>query len=1118
MKKVWTILLLCVLVAGSTAVSAPGETKLMRSPDVSKDLVVFVYAGDLWTVGKDGGSARRLTVHPGDEQFPKFSPDGKWIAFTGEYDGNPDVYVIPSEGGEPRRLTYHPGLDSVLGWTPDGKRVLFRSGRYSAPPSYTQLFTVSVEGGMAEQLPVSRASLTSFSPDGTKIAYTPTSTEFRTWKRYRGGWTTYISIYDLKNNTYEKLPHPNSNDLFPMWHGNAIYFASDREGVANLFKYDLGSKRASKLTNFTEYDVKWPSLGAGTDEIAFENGGLIYLFNVKSGKQSPVHVTVNTDAITARATLRTVAPFISTHNLSPTGARALFQARGDIFTTPAEHGSTRNLTNSPGVHERNPVWSPDGKWIAYLSDRSGEYEIYTQPQRGGEETRITSDGRVYRNGPLWSPDSKKLLFWDKEFKLWYVSIDDKKPVLIAESDTGVIGDGAWSPDSRWVAFSDSIGSPVAPSQIFLYSLEQKKTFPVTEKFYNDGNPVFDWNGKYLYFLSQRYFHPAGSATEPRFGYFHTTGIYAVTLKADEASPFAPRSDEEKDADEKKPEAAPGAPPAGATPPAAATPAPAGAAPPGAAAAKPPEKKEEKPLQIDVEGISNRVVAAPGIAPGTYNQLSAGRDKFFYLSTPFEAQQAGIPQQGPPQPPNTLMVYDLKTREAKPVLQGINDYALDKEGKKALYHAGQQFGIVDAVSAPPKRVGDGRLNTGELQAVVDSREEWKQIFREAWRMERDFFWDPEMGGRDWAAIGKRYEALLPYVAHRSDLNYIIGELQAELETSHAYVSGGDMPQRPNVNVGLLGADFAADGGFYKFAKIYPGESWNSQNRGPLAEPGLKVKEGNYLIAVNGRTVRAGDEPYAAFVNLAGKVVTLKVNSKPSAEGAWEIQVTPIGNETGIRYAAWVEGRRKYVADATSGRVGYMHVPNTAIPGLIGFDKYLVSQLDKTGMIIDERYNGGGFIPDFFTEKLRRDLLAYVAPRDGKDVPWPPVAIHGPKVMIVNELAGSGGDAFPWFFKRQKIGPVVGQRTWGGLVGIGNSIPIIDGGSITAPGFGFWSTDNNGEWVVENKGVEPDFAIDQRPDLERNGKDPQLDKAIELANDALKTYKAPGPRPKYPRVKR
>ncbi|MBI3670404.1 MAG: PD40 domain-containing protein [Acidobacteria bacterium] len=1134
LKRMPLIVLVCALVLGvvgaaslrvylfppGVAAAAQPETHLMRYPDIARDHMVFSYAGDLWVSPRAGGVARRLTAHPGDEIFAKFSPDGKWIAFTGEYDGNADVYVIPTEGGEPRRLTFHPGNDFVLGWTPDSKKILFRSARASAPPAYTRLFLISLDGGVPELLPVPRASLTSFSPDGQKVALTPTSQEFRTWKRYRGGWSPAIGIYDLKKNTYEQLPKTSGMDMFPMWHGNAIYFISDRDGAMNLYRYDLGNKQTKKLSSYKEYDVKWPSLGP--DAIVYENGGLLYSLDLSSEKVTHISVTVNSDDIEARPEIKTVAERIRTFNLSPSGVRAVFEARGEIFTLPVEHGSPRNLTQTPSVHELNPVWSPDGKWIAYLSDRTGEYEIYLRPQKGGDEVRVTSDGSVYRYGPLWAPDNKKLLYWDKKLRLWYVDMDKKEPVLIDQGEYDQIEGGDWSPDSRWVAYAKT--GPNLSAAIYLYSLEQKKIFPVTNGFYDDGNPVFDHNGKYLYFLSQRFFYPSPGRFDQRFNYYSTTGVFAVTLKADEASPFAAQSDEEKEAeekkdekkaDEKKKEANDKKNGAGEAKPPAAD---ASAEKQGEkktdekkAEEKKAEEKAPKPVQIDIEGLGQRIVNVP-IPAGIYDELQARKEKLFYRAIPMEARQAALP--GPPRPRNSLHVYDVSKREDKVLLEGINNYDLNKDGSKVIYRSGDTYGVVDAVPGKAK-VGEGKLNTSSLQVLVDPREEWKQIFREAWRIERDFYWDPNMGGLDWKKIGKRYEALLPWVAHRSDLNYIIGEMIAELSTSHTYVGGGEVPDRKRISVGLLGVDFEADQGYYRFKKIYRGENWNDQTRAPLDEPGLKVKESNYLIAVNGVAARSSASPYSYFQNLANQVVTLKVNDKPSAEGAWEINVKPAASEAFVRYLDWVESRRKLVSEATGGRVGYMHVPDTFISGVIMFDKYLNAQIGKDGMIVDERYNAGGQIPDFYTEKLKRGLLSLLAPREGKDVPWPPLAIYGPKVMIINELAGSGGDAFPWFFKREKIGPLVGTRTWGGLIGIARNIPLMDGGFVTAPEFAFWSTDNGGEWIVENHGVDPDHVVEQRPDLEVSGHDPQLEQAIELAKEGLKNYKALPPRPKYPK---
>ncbi|MEE8201524.1 MAG: hypothetical protein V3R29_10195, partial [Candidatus Acidoferrales bacterium] len=616
MKRLPVFLLLCLLVLGTVALATPPETRLARYPDISRDLVVFVYAGDLWTTPRAGGLARRLTVHPGDERFPKFSPDGRWIAFTGEYDGNADVFVIPAEGGEPRRLTYHPGTDMVLGWTPGGTHVLFRSTRVSWTTRFQRLFLVPLEGGLPEPLPVPRGGLTSFSADGQKIAYNPVAREFRTWKRYRGGWAQYIGIYDLEQNTYEELPRVNANDMFPMWHGDGIYFVSDREGVMNLYRYDVNTRRTRRLTRYRDYDIKWPSLGP--DAIIYENGGRLYAFDLERERPTPIPVSVASDLIVARAEIKPVAENIRVYNLSPNAVRALFEARGELFTVPVEHGSTRNLTNTPGVHELNPVWSPDGQWVAYLADPTGEYEIYLVPQKGGEPVRITFDGRVYRYGPLWSPDSQKLLFWDKEHKLWYVDIEEKQPVLIDQDSYDDFDGGDWSPDSRWVVYTKH--EPSFSQSIYLYSLEQKKTFPVTDSFYNDFDPVFDQNGKNLYFLSDRFFFPSSGQFDARFNYYNTTGIFAVTLQADEPSPFPLRSDEEdvkegkEEQEEKEEQAGEGEEAQEQEQPEEPQP-----------EEKPEEEKEKKEepeaIQIDIEGIGQRLAQVP-VPPGTYRSLQA----------------------------------------------------------------------------------------------------------------------------------------------------------------------------------------------------------------------------------------------------------------------------------------------------------------------------------------------------------------------------------------------------------------------------------------------------------------------------------------------------------------
>jgi tricorn protease len=1087
----WAFLAAAVLVAFAASIPAqtapPGPTRLLRQPDIWHDQVVFVYAGDLWIASTKGGPARRLTAHPGDELYPKFSPDGRWIAFTGQYDGNNDVDVIPAAGGEPRRLTFHPANDMVLDWSPDG-RILFRSNRASDLPDFDRLFLISPEGGRPEMLNLPRASLVSFAPDGRRLAFNYTSQEFRTWKRYRGGWKSPIAIWDLEKKTYEALPTTEAMDMFPMWRGDSVFFISDRDGVMNLYRTDLATKKSVQLTRYGEYDIKWPSLG--TDEIVYENGGLLYAYDLKANEARPIPVSVATDEVAARAEFKAAAGRINWVMISPSGVRALVEARGEVFTLPAENGSPRNLTNSPGVHEMNPVWSPDGRWIAYFSDRSGEFDVYLQPQKGGEESRITANGGEtrYLYSLAWSPDSKKIAYSDKKLRLWYVDVEKKQPVLVDGAEYSARLAASWSPDSRWLAYTKPLNGS-GKEVIWLYSLETGKPSQVSEGFYNDSNPVFDPEGKVLYFLSSRFFYPINNQIDLRFGYHNMTGIFALTLSSGEAAPFGPRSDEEKAAEDKKPEEA------------------------AAPAAKKPEPKTPaeapavKPIRIDLTGLAGRVSQVP-VPAGMYGSLAVRKDKIFYGSMPMEASQMAAPG---PAPQGTLHLFDVKKREDKILLQGVTGYEVDKEGAKVLYRSGETLGIIDA--APGKKVGDGRLNTAALQVRSDPQEEWPELLREAWRVERDFYWDPGMGGADWDAIGKRYEALLPWVAHRSDLNYIIGEMIAELDTSHTYVGGGDMPERKRVGVGLLGADLEADGGFFRITKIYPGENWSDATRSPLTEPGLKVKEGDYLIAVEGQAVRTDREPYATFQNLADRVISLEINDKPSSEGAWEILVKTIGSEANLRYFNWVETNRRKVDQATGGRVGYMHVPDTSVGGIIMFDKYFTGQLGKDGLIVDERYNHGGWSPDFYTEKLGRRMLLALAPREGKDF-VPQSAFFGPKIMIVNERAGSGGDLFPYYFKKEKIGPLVGTRTWGGIVGMGGLPPMMDGSSVTAPGWAWWEPNPGGGWVVENYGVDPDVVVEQRPDLEVQGHDPQLEKAIELAKEGLKTMPAPLQRPPYP----
>ncbi len=1094
------------------------EGRLLRFPDVYKDKIVFSYAGDLWLVSTSGGVARRITTHPGLELFPKFSPDGSHIAFTGQYDGNPNVYVIPAEGGEPKQLTFSTppiptlpermGMENeIINWMPDGKSILFLSRRNTFNDWFGQLFTISIDGGLPARLPLDKGGLTSFSPDGNQIAYNRIFRNFRTWKRYTGGMAAKISIYDFKTNHYEQIDSDyQGTDTFPMWRGDNIYFDSDQgpDHRMNLFAYSTKTKQIRQLTHFEEFDVNWPSLGP--DSIVFENGGFLYLFDLASEQAKKITVYLPGDLDLARKHWENTSKLITSSDISPDGKRAVFSARGDVYTVPAKEGAIRNLTHTPGIREDSVAWSPDGKWISYLSDRTGEEEIYVMPQDGmGHEIRITSDGSMHRLQPLWSPDSKKLVYADKSLRLFYVDIDDKKPVQIDQGKYADLTDYSWSPDSKWVAYAKAEENlnPV----IYLYSLADKKITPVTTDFYASANPIFDPDGKYLYFLSTRDFNEVAGVIDFEFANPKAQRVYAVTLRAATPSPFAPQSDEvdltKHNPDEKEE-----------------------GKPPASAAAETKQKKSEEkkseeekqseekkteekkePFRIDLDGISNRIVGFPA-PPEIVSSLAASKGFVFYLTAPIIGLSGPLSGES-----FALHVFDMKERKDAVLLNGATAYALSFDGKKILYSAppggvidinavfgstANTYGIIDA--APPKEsahhLGEGELALGGMQAEIDPRAEAKEMFDEVYRQQRDYFFEASMNGVDWAKQRDKYAQLLPYVADRYDLTYVLGELIGELSNSHTYTGGGDYPDLHPVNVGLLGADYELDAasGLYRFKKIYPGENWDYELVSPLTEPGVDVKQGDYLLEVNGRALKAPENPYEPFENTAGENVTLTVNSKPSLEGARHVVVRPLASEFKLHELDWIETNRQKVEKATNGRVGYVYLPDMEAVGLNEFMKQYYPQIRKQGIIFDVRYNGGGFVDQLIFERLRRILAGMDSARNFASATNPPNVFYGPMVCITNEYAASDGDYFTYFFKYYKLGPVIGMRTWGGVRGIRGEIPLLDGGYVTRPEFSLYSNDS--QWLIENHGVQPDIVVDNTPDQVMSGHDPQLEKAIEL----------------------
>jgi tricorn protease len=1067
------ILLPVLLFASSLVSLAADQPLLLQKPTVSKTQIVFSYAGDLWSVARDGGEASRLTVGPGIETDPIFSPDGSLIAFQAEYEGNQDVYVIAATGGTPKRLTFHPGADAPVAWSPDGKQILFRSNR-DAYSRFTRLFSISVDGGFPMPVDLPMAYDGSYSSDGAKIAYMPITPAFQAWKRYRGGETTPIWLANLSDAKLEKIPRENSNDFNPIWLGEKVYFLSDRDGPVSLFSYDTATKKVSALVHNDGYDIKSASAGPGA--IVYEQFGSIHLFDLKSGKAKKIEISVSGDIPSLRPSFEKLAARISNAGLSPTGARAVFEARGEIFTVPAEKGDVRNLTSTPGIAERNPAWSPDGKQIAYFSDESGEYMLHLRDQNGmGQVTKVSlGTPPAFYYDPTWSPDSKKIAYQDSQRQLWFIDLEKKMPVRI-DQDTYVTPERGinpdWSPDSKWITYTKLLKNHLRA--VFLYSLEDGQSHQASDGMSDAQFAKFDKNGKYLYFTAST---NVGLTT----GWLDMSGddrptsrnIYVTVLRKEDGSPLAPESDEEtaKKADSEAKEG------------------------------KNTEARIQNPeVRIDLPGIDQRILALP-IPPRDYVSLDTGKTGVLFITEKVQNPAAAEPGE---RETATLYKFELKTRKTDKVLEDLQRFAVSQDGEKMLYRQGANW-VISAAGTPPKP-GEGALKLDGMEARIDPRAEWKQMYHEVWRIERDFFYDPSLHGVDWKTAEQKYEPYAESVASRGDLNYLFEEMLGELTVGHLFVRGGAFPEVKRVKGGLLGADYKIENGRYRFAKVYDGENWNPQMKAPLTQPGVNVTAGEYLLAVNGRDVQPPANLYSFFEETAGKSVVLRVGPNADGTGSREVTVVPVESEGALRNLAWIEENRRKVDQLSGGKLAYVYLPDTGGGGFTNFNRYYFAQVGKQGAVIDERFNGGGQIADYIIDNLSRPLTNFFMTRAGQPITTPQEAIFGPKAMIINEYAGSGGDAMPWLFRQRKIGPLIGKRTWGGLVGIFGFPVLMDGGTVTAPDIAFYNL--KGEWDVENHGVTPDIEVEYDPALVRAGHDPQLEKAVQMVLAELEAHPAP-----------
>jgi len=1082
---------LLLLGFGSMLALQADEARLLRFPALHGDRVVFTYAGDLYTVPVQGGLARRLTSDPkGFEMFARFSPDGKTLAFTGQYDGNTEVYVMPSEGGEPRRLTHTATLERddvsdrmgpnhiVMAWK-DNDTVVYRSRRNHWNPFKGELTLARLSGGVPQALPVPRGGWCSFSPDGQQMAYNRVFREFRTWKRYRGGQADEIWLHHFGTGETTRLTSDPAQDIFPMWHGDRIYFVSEREEShqANLYVMDLKTRKPRRLTDFTEFAVKFPSLG--DTGIVFENGGYLYRLDFQTEKAVRIPVEIREDLVIGRGGLRDVSKETTSYEIAPDGARALIGARGDVFTVPAKNGATRNLTQSPGVHERNAVWSPDGKWIAYVSDQSGEDEIWIRPQDGsGEPRALTSGADTYKYEIVWSPDSQRIAWTDKLNRLQFVEVESKQVTLVAQSEAFEIRDFVWSPDSQWLAFTRPEVRRFA--NIYLYGLAQKNQVQVTDGWFDVGSPEFSSDGKYLFFVSERSFNPSYGQTEWNHTYSDMERIYLVTLAAATKSPLAPKSDEVKPRDDKAAVSGPEA---------------------QAASDKDKDKDKDKAAKpskvvvtVDVEGLTQRITVLPPPA-SNYGSLSSVGDKLFYVKK------------------GKLHLFDLE-KDKETELGEVAGFRVSADRKKMLVKVGSELAILDLPSAKLD-LADRKLSLTDLKVRLDRRAEWNQIYNECWRQMRDFLFDPKLHGVDWAGMRRRYEPLLAHVQHRADLTFIIGEMIGELNIGHAYVGGGDLPKPERISLGLLGAVIQPDAsGYFRIERILRGHNWDSKYRSPLTEIGVEIRPGDYILAVQGQSTRGMTDLYSALVGTAGKPVVLRVNREPKEEGARDQTVIPTADEQPLYYLDWVLGNIEKVDKASGGKIGYVHVPDMGVPGLNEFAKFYYPQLHKEALVVDCRGNGGGNVSPMIIERLRREPAMWTVARNGSVNVDPSGQVLGPKVLLIDQHSASDGDIVGYRFRKHRLGPIIGQRSWGGVVGIRGSLPLLDGGILNRPEFSRFDLEAK-EWIMEGTGVEPDIEVDNDPTREFSGTDDQLNRAIAELKKAMeaKPVRIPQP-PAYP----